>query len=1208
MRIVIDMQGAQTESRFRGIGRYTLSLAKAIVRNRGEHEIILAMSGLFPDTIESIRCEFNELLPQENIRVWYAPGPVRECDQGNTWRREAAELIREAFISSLQPDAVHIMSLFEGFVDDAVTSIGRFDRTAPVSVTTHDLIPLLYPDTYLNPNPPYKEHYLRKINYLQRSSLLLAISESSRQEGLDHAGLTNDSIINASEAADEDFHPLKISQSQAQILRDKFGLTRLFLLYTGGADKRKNLPRLIHAYAQLSLGLRKSHHLVFAGKIPESDTLQLQQEAKSAGLHSDELIFTGYITDNELVKLYNLCQLYVFPSWHEGFGLPALEAMSCGAAVIGANTASLPEVIGNTDALFDPFSEEAIALKITEALTNNNFRQGLIESGLNQAKQFSWDKSASIAIDALEKLSAANNGLLESNAHAVSLVSNLAKIETPDKPTESDIIETAKCIDLNSKSTLQYKQSQRELTWRIEGPFDSSYSLAVLNRETARALDELGFNVALHSTEGPGDFPPAEQFLEKNPLIKKLHSKSYSVDSSSTDITSRNLYPPRVDDMQSQIRLLHHYAWEESGFPQEWVNKFNAHLNGMTCLSKHVEKIMVDNGVSIPMRVSGCGVDHWERVTASTNYSIKAKQFKFLHVSSCFPRKGVDCLLQAYGEKFTSSDDVSLIIKTFPNPHNEIHRWLENSKKNYPNYPNVVIIEEDLQDTELKTLYQLCDVLVAPSRAEGFGLPMAEAMLSGLSVITTGWGGQLDFCNPENSWLIDYEFEHAETHFDLFLSAWAKPSIDSLAKAMADAYQSTDELRKSKAKAGKSLLLKSFLWTDVTLRYVSAVDNVIEQKRGCQPKIAWVSTWNTKCGIATYSEHLINNLPSQDVVIFAPKCGGTLVADKDNCVRNWSIGKEQNNLNKITDEINSGSLNTVIIQFNYGFYNHSELSQFIENNIAHGRVVIIILHSTAPPKDKYPESNFDLEFICSSLKLCHRILVHSVADLNRLKNIGLIDNVALFPHGVLNCPEQATPAKKHELPLIASYGFCLPHKGLEELVGAIAILKKQGSPVRLRLVNAEYPDPTSATQVKKLKTQIKKLKIEELVEFNHQYLEDSESLELLSAADLIVFAYQQTGESSSAAARYGLATKRPVAVTPLSIFDDISNAAFRFSGTDSSSVASGISHIIKSLSSDLKEARDVRNSADKWRKEFDYAAVSQRIHNICSALLRSKGC
>jgi len=207
MRIVIDMQGAQTESRFRGIGRYTLSFAQAIVRNRGEHEVILALSGLFPDTIESIRAAFDDLLPQENIRVWYAPGPVRECEPGNEWRRETAELIREAFLASLGPDVIHVTSLFESYADDAVTSIGRFDRTTPVSVSLYDLIPLLNPDHYLKPNPRYAEYYQRKIEYLGQSAIFLAISEFTRQEGLAHLGAPESRAVNVATAIENRFQP-----------------------------------------------------------------------------------------------------------------------------------------------------------------------------------------------------------------------------------------------------------------------------------------------------------------------------------------------------------------------------------------------------------------------------------------------------------------------------------------------------------------------------------------------------------------------------------------------------------------------------------------------------------------------------------------------------------------------------------------------------------------------------------------------------------------------------------------------------------------------------------------------------------------------------------------------------------------------------------------------------------------------------------------
>ncbi len=404
MRIVIDMQGAQTASRFRGIGRYTMAFAQAVVRNRGEHEIILALSGLFPETIEPIRAAFDGLLPQENIRTWHAPGPVQEAQPGNDARREAAELIREAFLANLQSDVIHITSLFEGYVDDAVTSIGRFDSAMPVSVILYDLIPLLNPDHYLRPNPRYEQYYLRKVECLKKAALHLAISEFSGREGIDVLGTPDGKTITISTALDSHFQAKTIRDETASELRARFGITRPFVLYTGGADERKNLPRLIEAYAALPASIRETHQLVFAGQMHEVKIAQFKHRARSVGLKDDELVSTGYVTDEDLVQLYHLCQLYVFPSWHEGFGLPALEAMACGAPVIGANTSSLPEVIGFEEALFDPFDVEAISAKLTQALEDEAFRNRLHEHGKNQAEKFSWDDTAKRAIAAWESM------------------------------------------------------------------------------------------------------------------------------------------------------------------------------------------------------------------------------------------------------------------------------------------------------------------------------------------------------------------------------------------------------------------------------------------------------------------------------------------------------------------------------------------------------------------------------------------------------------------------------------------------------------------------------------------------------------------------------------------------------------------------------------------------------------------------------------
>ncbi|MCM0752528.1 hypothetical protein DEA98_19280 [Brucella pseudogrignonensis] len=117
--------------------------------------------------------------------------------------------------------------------------------------------------------------------------------------------------------------------------------------------------------------------------------------------------------------------------------------------------------------------------------------------------------------------------------------------------------------------------------------------------------------------------------------------------------------------MRGKINMLHNYAWEESGFPSQWVDQFNDYLDGIACVSNHVRSLLISNGVALPLSVTGNGVDHWEKVVSDKEISFEGREFKFLHVSSCFPRKGIDLLLEAFGFAFSIKDNVSLIIKTF---------------------------------------------------------------------------------------------------------------------------------------------------------------------------------------------------------------------------------------------------------------------------------------------------------------------------------------------------------------------------------------------------------------------------------------------------------------------------------------------------------------------------------------------------------------
>ena len=124
----------------------------------------------------------------------------------------------------------------------------------------------------------------------------------------------------------------------------------------------------------------------------------------------------------------------------------------------------------------------------------------------------------------------------------------------------------------------------------VEGPFDSSYSLAILNRHFIEALAKINHDVSIHITEGTGDYEPDMNFLKKSPFIYQLFNKSLNTNKIPT-ITSRNLFPPRVSGLHSRINLLHSYGWEESEFPREWVNNFNSSLQGISVMANQVSII-----------------------------------------------------------------------------------------------------------------------------------------------------------------------------------------------------------------------------------------------------------------------------------------------------------------------------------------------------------------------------------------------------------------------------------------------------------------------------------------------------------------------------------------------------------------------------------------------------------------------------------------
>ncbi|WDS35637.1 glycosyltransferase family 1 protein [Pseudoxanthomonas sp.] len=401
LHIVLDLQACQSpESGRRGIGRYSLALAKSMAAQSRGHRISLLLNAAMGESIEGLRVQFEGLVPECDIVVWQGIDHSSFLHEGNTFRWYASETARRDALLGLNPDVVHVASLFEGVADNVVGSLSKDDPWI-TAVTLYDLIPLAHQRTYLA-DKRIHQWYMEKIEHLKLANQLLGISQFSCEEAQQLLSIDGERLVDISGAADDIFTRLPDAESFRAELAARYGIRKPFIMYAGGFDSRKNIGSLILAYARLPVGLRENHQLVIVGGAPEPEKNALKRTMVECGLGHDDVVFSGFVPDVDLVKLYNLCALYVFASLQEGFGLPALEAMSSGAVVIGSNTSSLPEVIGMKEALVDPGDVDSIRAGMQMGLTDEGFRRRFIEHAAVQAGRFSWAESARKALEAME--------------------------------------------------------------------------------------------------------------------------------------------------------------------------------------------------------------------------------------------------------------------------------------------------------------------------------------------------------------------------------------------------------------------------------------------------------------------------------------------------------------------------------------------------------------------------------------------------------------------------------------------------------------------------------------------------------------------------------------------------------------------------------------------------------------------------------------
>jgi glycosyltransferase involved in cell wall biosynthesis len=398
-RLLFDLQACQTHgSGARGVGRYSHALFARLLQIAPQHEIHALVSTELPIPVDFSGLNESRILRVPPLPAW---GAAREYKGGAQDTLDGLAL--SSLINSLKPDVVHVSHVFEGFGDRvALPAVDRRARGQLITATLYDLIPLLFQEHYFQ-NEDFRQWYFSRVAWLRKADHLLAISESSRSDAINLLGIESWRITTIHGGISPHFFPAADAKVNKRALSQKYKLRDKFVLYTGGDDHRKNIRGAIEGYAAIPSELRKDCQLVIVCAMEEHRKMLYLGYAKAAGLIESDVLITGFVTEIDLVAFYRACDVFVFPSLYEGLGLPVLEAMACGAPVLGGDNSSVREIIVRSDAMFDARSARSIGDAIGRVFTDKKFADELRRYGIQRAKNFSWDSTAAMARDAFEE-------------------------------------------------------------------------------------------------------------------------------------------------------------------------------------------------------------------------------------------------------------------------------------------------------------------------------------------------------------------------------------------------------------------------------------------------------------------------------------------------------------------------------------------------------------------------------------------------------------------------------------------------------------------------------------------------------------------------------------------------------------------------------------------------------------------------------------
>jgi glycosyltransferase involved in cell wall biosynthesis len=278
----------------------------------------------------------------------------------------------------------------------------RHLRSNPLVVTLHDLIPAVFPKENM-PDTGVRRAYWARLELARHADRVLNVSQATARDATRLLGLRPERMAVTGGGVSDDFRPPASPDAARTALRQHWpSLESEFVLFTGGMDYRKNTSGLLEAYAGLPQDLRERFALVVVGRLAVDDPHGSFRDQAEALSISDRLVLTGHVPDDELILLYQASSLFVFPSLYEGFGLPVVEALACGAPAIVGRNSSLVELVDEEEALFDSSDPASIRAALSLALTDEKLRRRLRRPDIHE--RFTWPRIAELTAEAYRRV------------------------------------------------------------------------------------------------------------------------------------------------------------------------------------------------------------------------------------------------------------------------------------------------------------------------------------------------------------------------------------------------------------------------------------------------------------------------------------------------------------------------------------------------------------------------------------------------------------------------------------------------------------------------------------------------------------------------------------------------------------------------------------------------------------------------------------